>query len=263
MNRRPCDRSESGHVEPGVLELLGARHVQPERRDRVSLELTIIKGRLLGALTWQHHFFGEYATSVSAFYDGHSGPAVQLHVRQRRERRRRFEQRSAVHFRSPDRCSFVQGTPQSVIDQFYKFINNNDYLKNHAGGPAGQNGATSPWINQINLSFRQEIPGFFKGNKGEIRFDILNFGNLLNKDWGVIYDVPFATAGGFSRPLANFRGIDPATGSSSMRCRRAMATTTRRCSSGKMRMRSRGGRVGDGSLYVLRFLFLGIGAGWH
>ena len=32
-----------------------------------------IKARLLGALTWQHHFFGDYATSVSAFYDGHSG----------------------------------------------------------------------------------------------------------------------------------------------------------------------------------------------
>ncbi|MEO5558422.1 MAG: Oar protein, partial [Dokdonella sp.] len=76
----------------------------------------------------------------------------------------------------------------------------------------GQNGATSPWINQINLSLRQEIPGLFKGNKGEIRFDIFNLGNLLNKDWGQIYDVPFASAGGFTRGLANFRGVDPATG---------------------------------------------------
>ena len=32
-----------------------------------------VKARILGSLTWQHKFFGDYATSVSAFYDGHSG----------------------------------------------------------------------------------------------------------------------------------------------------------------------------------------------
>ncbi|MEO6687840.1 MAG: TonB-dependent receptor, partial [Dokdonella sp.] len=31
-----------------------------------------IKARILGSLTWQHNFFGDYASSVSAFYDGHS-----------------------------------------------------------------------------------------------------------------------------------------------------------------------------------------------
>jgi len=88
------------------------------------------------------------------------------------------------------------------------FIKGNDYLRNHMGGVTGQNGATSPWINQINLSFRQEVPGIFEGNKGEVRFDIFNLGNMLNKDWGQIYDVPFASAGGFTRAIANFRGVD-------------------------------------------------------
>ena len=170
-----------------------------------------IKGRLLGALTWQHHFFGDYATSVSAFYDGHSGQPYSF-VYGNDANGDGVSNNDLLFVPKPGQVQFVSGTPQNVIDQFYSFIHNNDYLRNHQGGPAGQNGATSPWINQINLSFRQEIPGFFEGNKGEIRFDILNFGNMLNNDWGQIYDVPFATAGGFSRPLANFRGIDPATG---------------------------------------------------
>ena len=170
-----------------------------------------IKARLIGALTWQHHFFGDYATSVSAFYDGHSGQPYSF-VYGNDANGDGVSNNDLFFVPKPGQVQFVNGTPQSVIDQFYKFIHDNTYLKNHQGGPVGQNGATSPWINQINLSFRQEIPGLFAGNKGEIRFDILNFGNLLNKDWGQIYDVPFSTAGGFTRPLANFRGIDPATG---------------------------------------------------
>lgn len=170
-----------------------------------------VKARLLGALTWQHHFFGNYATSVSAFYDGHSGQPYSFTFGNDANGDG-VSNNDLFFVPRPGQVQFVNGTPQSVIDQFYAFIHSNDYLKNHQGGPVGQNGATSPWINQINLSFRQEIPGFFAGNKGEVRFDILNFGNLLNKDWGQIYDVPFATAGGFNRPLANFRGIDPATG---------------------------------------------------
>jgi len=171
-----------------------------------------IKARLLGALTWQHHFFGDYATSISAFYDGHSGTPYSFTFGNDANGDGIANNDLFYVPASPQSVQFVQGTPQSVIDQFFAFIKNNDYLKNHMGGPVGQNGATSPWINQINLSFRQEIPGIFAGNKGEVRFDILNFGNMLNKDWGQIYDMPFGSTGGFSRALANFRGIDPATG---------------------------------------------------
>jgi outer membrane receptor for ferrienterochelin and colicin len=170
-----------------------------------------VKARLLGSLTWQHNFFGDYASSISAFYDGHSGQPYSF-TYGNDANGDGISNNDLLFVPKPGQVQFVAGTPQAVIDQFYSFIHNNDYLRNHQGGPAGQNGATSPWINQINLSLRQEIPGFFKGNKGEIRFDIFNLGNLLNKKWGQIYDVPFASAGGFTRSLANFRGVDPATG---------------------------------------------------
>lgn len=170
-----------------------------------------IKARILGSLTWQHNFFGDYASSVSAFYDGHSGQPYSF-VYGNDANGDGVSNNDLLFVPKPGQVQFVQGTSQTAIDQFYAFIHDNKYLSNHQGGTVGQNGATSPWINQINLSLRQEIPGLFKGNKGEIRFDIFNLGNLLNKDWGQIYDVPFASAGGFTRSLANFRGVDPATG---------------------------------------------------
>jgi hypothetical protein len=170
-----------------------------------------VKARILGTLTWQHKFFGDYTTSVSAFYDGHSGQPYSF-VYGNDANGDGIANNDLLFVPNPGQVQFVQGTSQAAIDEFYNFIRNNKYLSNHQGGTVGQNGATSPWINQINLSFRQEVPGLFKDNKGELRFDIFNFGNMLNKRWGQIYDVPFASAGGFTRSIANFRGVDPTTG---------------------------------------------------
>ena len=52
------------------------------------------------------------------------------------------------------------------------------------------------------------MPGFFKGHKAEVSLDIMNIGNLLNKDWGQINDYGFYA----TRRVANYAGIDPATG---------------------------------------------------
>jgi hypothetical protein len=37
----------------------------------------------------------------------------------------------------------------------------------------------------MDLSIKQEIPGFAEGHKGEIFLMVDNFANLLNDDWGV------------------------------------------------------------------------------
>jgi len=167
-----------------------------------------VKARILGSLTWQHKFFGDYATSVSAFYDGHSGQPYSF-VYGNDANGDGIAANDLIFVPANlSQVAFVAGTSDAAQQEFMAFIKGNDYLRNHMGGVVGQNGATSPWINQINLSFRQEVPGIFEGNKGEVRFDIFNFGNMLNKRWGQIYDVPFGTAGGFSRAIANFRGVD-------------------------------------------------------
>jgi len=59
-------------------------------------------------------------------------------------------------------------------------------------------------VNQIDLSLAQELPGFGEGHKAEIRLDIFNFLNLLNKDWGVEHRASFP----LERTLATVAGID-------------------------------------------------------
>ena len=48
-----------------------------------------------------------------------------------------------------------------------------------------RNTGTQPWVTTMDVSFKQEIPGFSDNHKGEIYFMIENFANLLNSDWGI------------------------------------------------------------------------------
>jgi hypothetical protein len=54
------------------------------------------------------------------------------------------------------------------------------------------------------VRFSQELPGFFKQHKLSFTFDILNFGNLLNKRWGRIDEIGFPS----NRSFVNYGGID-------------------------------------------------------
>jgi hypothetical protein len=108
--------------------------------------------------------------------------------------------------KGPSDVEFATGTPDAAKSQFFDYIAHNPYLRNHLGEVVQRNGAHAAWVNQLNLSFVQEIPGIW--GKGTVKFDIFNFTNLLNKKWGEVYDIDFP----YNRVLANFAGVDKATG---------------------------------------------------
>lgn len=157
---------------------------------------------MIASLTWQHRFFGDYATSASAFYDGHSAAPYSWTFGN--DANGDSFVNDLVFIPKPGQVEFRPGTNPQLIQEFYDYIQNNQYLHDHQGQIARRNGARAGWINQLDLSFSQEIPGIFKGNKGIVRLDIYNFGNLLNKHWGIEKRVNFP--GG--RALADFYGVD-------------------------------------------------------
>ena len=81
------------------------------------------------------------------------------------------------------------------------------------------------------------MPGIW--GKGEVKFDIFNFANLLNKKWGEVYDIDFP----YNRTLANFAGIDQATGKYVYKLPTERTATSRRApSSSKTSSHNRAGR---------------------
>lgn len=81
----------------------------------------------------------------------------------------------------------IEYTADMQRDDFWNYINQDDYLKDRKGKYTERGGAKMPWRNQFDLKFTQD---FFlnvagKRNTLQVGVDIQNLGNLLNSDWGV------------------------------------------------------------------------------
>lgn len=202
--------SRSTEVNPGTSSVANSNYsnnyVYNSNENVASTSNYSVPRRVIASLNWQHRFWGDYATSASIFYDGHSASPYSWTFGN--DANGDGYTNDLVYIPRPGEVVFRPGTSQTLIDQFWANIQNNDYLKDHQGEVAKRNGDRAGWLNQIDLSFSQEIPGIFKGNKGIIRFDVYNFTNLLNKHWGIEKRVAFP--GG--RALADYAGVDPKTG---------------------------------------------------
>lgn len=70
---------------------------------------------------------------------------------------------------------------------FDAYINQDPYLSTRRGQYAERNGNIIPMLHKIDLSVTQDFFVKFSGKKHafQLRADILNFGNLLNRAWGI------------------------------------------------------------------------------
>ncbi|KZC35036.1 hypothetical protein RHOFW510R12_31770 [Rhodanobacter sp. FW510-R12] len=155
------------------------------------------------SLTWQHAFFGDYKTSVSAFYSGHSGlPYSWIFSGDANGDGIFYQDPIYIPTIGDSKVSYGKASPQ-LIQQFQDFVSGNKYLNAHRGQIASRNGDHYGWVNQLDMSFSQEIPGLFKGNKGVVRLDVYNFLNLLDKKWGQTVNTQYNT-----RTLAGYDGVN-------------------------------------------------------
>lgn len=168
-----------------------------------------IQQRFTASLSWRHAFFSNYNTTVSAFYEGRAGRPYSY----------TFSNDANGDGNAGNDLFYVPIDQNDVIftnateaANFWNYIQSNEFLNSHRGQVISRNSARSKWVNQVDLRFSQEVPGFFEGNKGELWVDILNFTNLLNKKWGHIEEAPFNSNGGQRLGVAQFAGVDPTTG---------------------------------------------------
>ncbi|WP_316634041.1 carboxypeptidase regulatory-like domain-containing protein [uncultured Flavobacterium sp.] len=70
---------------------------------------------------------------------------------------------------------------------FDAYIDQDSYLRTRRGQYAQRNESTLPMLHRLDLSVSQDINFLIKGKKNTFQFraDILNFTNMINKDWGI------------------------------------------------------------------------------
>ena len=96
----------------------------------------------------------------------------------------RFEQFTCA---PPTCATTVTFTVPQQVAAWEAFIQQDEYLSANRGSYAERGAVFAPMVQRADLSLAQEIAQNVMGRRNalELRLDFLNFGNLLNKNWGV------------------------------------------------------------------------------
>ena len=104
-------------------------------------------------------------------------------------------------------------TPAQIWNQLNNFINQDAYLNSHRGHFAQRNGVILPYFHRLDLHLAQDFyvkTGKVK-NTIELSVDIINFANLINRNWG-LYQDSFNGFNSGSTTVLKYQGIDATTG---------------------------------------------------
>ncbi|MDE2368669.1 MAG: TonB-dependent receptor [Burkholderiales bacterium] len=172
----------------------------------------LIKDRVTASFNWSRAFVSKYKTSVGLFYEGRRGKPYSW----------TYANDMNGDSVAGNDLMYIPKGPQSgeVVfkgdttdnhpneDRFWAIVDGIPSLSNARGGVVPRASTFAPWVNNFDVRLSQEVPGFTSQHRGVISLDILNVGNLLNKRWGQINEVPFSSSGGMRRSFVNYGGID-------------------------------------------------------
>jgi len=172
----------------------------------------LVKDRVNALFNFQQKFIGAYNTRIGVFYEGRSGKPYSWTFKNDLNGDN-VAGNDLMYIPSAfgsGEVVFYGDTATSKVNEqrFWDIVNSEKDLKDAAGGVVGRNKSFSKWTNTVDLRLSQEIPGIFKRNKATFTLDFLNFGNLLNKKWGHIEEVPFSSTGGNQRGFVDYAGLD-------------------------------------------------------
>ena len=178
-------RDASPLASANSASLWGGRTSFNPNEDVSARSLYEIKDRFIGSLNWKHAFFGANETHVTLFYEGRSGRPYSYV----------FDNDANGDGVAGNDLLYVPTGPGDVVfgsaaeeAGFFAMLNADEYLQQHRGSVVSRNGARAHWVNQFDVRIAQQLPAFGDGHRAELWLDILNVGNLLNRDWGKIGD---------------------------------------------------------------------------
>jgi len=155
--------------------------------------------RFFFATSYRKEYFSFGATTLSLFFDAHTngntsymfagdmngdGASNDLIYIAKDISEMNFQQFTC----NPPTCAAARTfTAAEQATAWEAFIQQDDYLRNHRGQYAQRNAVFFPMVKRADVSFQQEIFTDLarRRNSLQFRMDIVNFGNLLNKHWGV------------------------------------------------------------------------------
>jgi hypothetical protein len=154
-----------------------------------------IPHRFILRLGYEKEFFGDNTTRITLFGQSNEGrPYSFTFSEQEMFIRQDFfwgdDDRSLLYMPSGPNDPLVVFGPNFDQDAFFDFAAANG-LTGYGGQVVPRNSINGDWWTKFDLRVSQELPGFGADHKANIYFTIENLTNLLNDDWGVLYERGF------------------------------------------------------------------------
>ncbi len=156
-----------------------------------------IPHRFILKLGYERAFFGEYKTRITVYGSRNEGRPFSYTF----DEQEMFIQGS---FTTPDDDRSLLYMPAGASDPLVVFDPGFDQAAFFAFAAANgipecgcilaRNGFNSNWWSKYDLKISQDLPGFSSEHRVQAYFIVENFGNLLNDDWGVLYEQRFPRA---------------------------------------------------------------------
>ena len=175
----------------------------------LALSLMNTPHRIMASASYYVEYAKHFATTISLFYSGRTGSAYS-YLYNGRPVGTGFGGSSYLAYLPKNKDEVIWDT-EADWTAYQAFVKNNPSIEKHLGGYAPKYGSYLPWTNRIDLRIAQEfkIKVGNVTNKLEFSADIINFGNMLNSEWGISDDLNGSFAG---FPILSFRRRDAATG---------------------------------------------------
>ena len=173
-----------------------------QNEDSVANSQYLIRDRFNAAVSFSKALFGKYKSTLGVVYEGRSGRPYSWTYNNDMNGDGQFGNDLLYVPKDSSEVVFTGATVngQTPEQRFWDVVNANQELRNSKGSVVKRNGS---FAGSFDVRLSQEVPSFFKGHKGVLSLDILNFGNLVNRRWSRIDEINFPS----TRKFVNFNGI--------------------------------------------------------
>jgi outer membrane receptor protein involved in Fe transport len=158
-----------------------------------------VPDRVVAGITYKKEYLRNLGTTISLIYEGSSQGRVSYTYSQ--DMNRDGANADLIYVpRNPSEITFtpftagtapnqITYTAQQQSDLFFRLIEQDKYLNSRRGKYAERNGGLLPWVNNVDLNLLQDLFVNVGKKKNTLQFNVTveNFGNLINRNWGVRY----------------------------------------------------------------------------
>ncbi len=146
--------------------------------------------RFIGVASKQFKYGGDtWATTISTFFEYAQGGRYNYTYAGNINGDSSFQNNDLLYIPTSSEVGQMQFSGPGQAEAFEAYIQQDDYLKDHRGEYMERYGALAPWRGRWDLKLLQDYNFKVAGDKTntiQLSVDVLNIGNLINSDWGVI-----------------------------------------------------------------------------